>query len=163
MYKQKVHTLASRRFVFISTTNTFLHLKRPREPPNVEMMADVAKCVDVPVIANGGSTDISSYEDAQKWKDKTGCSSIMLARCAQSNLSVFRKEGLLSCREVAKEYLKLCIQYDNRHANTKFCLLKLMSSRDPLSEVCTMSIQCPYTHMHILCKVNNSSGGFTVL
>eukprot|EP00056_Hartaetosiga_gracilis_P012419 m.198293 g.198293 ORF g.198293 m.198293 type:complete len:85 (-) comp13685_c3_seq17:1059-1313(-) len=72
-------------------------------------------------------------------------------------------KGLLSCREVAKEYLKLCIQYDNRHANTKFCLLKLMSSRDPLSEVCTMSIQCPYTHMHILCKVNNSSGGFTVL
>eukprot|EP00055_Hartaetosiga_balthica_P015527 m.92306 g.92306 ORF g.92306 m.92306 type:complete len:479 (-) comp8888_c1_seq4:93-1529(-) len=104
---------------------------RPVVEPDTDMMREVVAHVKIPVIANGGSTQISSYEKAMAWKEKTGCASIMLARCAQNNLSIFRKEGPLRKREVAREYFKLAVRYDNTLANTKYCLLKLLSGRDP--------------------------------
>lgn len=79
----------------------------------------------IPVIANGGSDCIESYDDIETFRKDCGASSVMIARGAQKNVSIFRKEGPLSLEEVATEYLKLCVQYDNSVANTKYVLGKM--------------------------------------
>jgi tRNA-dihydrouridine synthase 2 len=43
--------------------------------------------------------------------------------------NVIRREGLLPALEVAKEYLKLAVRYDNHEPNTKFCLVQLLSDQ----------------------------------
>lgn len=50
----------------------------------------------------------------------------MIARAAQWNMSVFDKRGLRPETEVAREYLRLALRYDNRLENTKFCLSSIL-------------------------------------
>lgn len=100
-----------------------------KSPVHVDVIRAIAKAVDIPVIANGGSLDITEWQDINKFKEASGCSSVMVARAAQWNTSVFRREGLLPALEVAKEYLKLAVRYDNHEPNTKFCLVQLLSDQ----------------------------------
>lgn len=58
------------------------------------MVKAVAKAVDIPVIANGGSREIDRYEDIFKFRNLCGVDSIMVARAAQLNVTIFRKEGM---------------------------------------------------------------------
>lgn len=67
--------------------------ERPRHNPHPEVIKEVAKHIDIPVICNGGSRDIEKYSDILKFRDLCGASSIMIARAAQMNVSIFRKEG----------------------------------------------------------------------
>eukprot|EP00128_Syssomonas_multiformis_P014936 Colp12_sorted_trinity150504_noHs@15923 len=90
----------------------FIH-ERPREPAHYDWIKTLAEGMSIPVIANGGSLDINTYEDVKSFWDTCKTPSVMLARSAQWNLSVFRKEGLLPLDEVIKDYLKLSIQVDN--------------------------------------------------
>ncbi|KAG2184798.1 hypothetical protein INT43_000711, partial [Umbelopsis isabellina] len=86
-----------------------------------DALKDIVETVkSIPVIANG---DVFEYKDVQRLKDHTNVSSVMVARGAQWNPSVFRKEGKLSFQEVATAYLKKCIQLDNIRQNTKYVLL----------------------------------------
>lgn len=48
----------------------------------------------IPVIANGGSRDIENYADILKFRNECGTSSVMVARAAEWNVSIFRKEGI---------------------------------------------------------------------
>lgn len=82
----------------------------------------VVESLSIPVIANGGSTDMKSRDDILKFKEACGTSSVMVARAAQYNPSVFREEGPLPIDEVALEYLKLCVDFDNSVANTRYSL-----------------------------------------
>jgi len=57
---------------------------------------------------SGGSEEyIKTYDDIEKFRQLTNTSSVMIARSAQFNCSVFRKDGLLTADEVIKDYLKL--------------------------------------------------------
>ena len=86
----------------------------------------LAESISIPVISNGGSLDIKTYDDIIQFKVcildeihsvilhfdlfiqlKTGASSVMVARAAQWNLSVFRKEGVLPIDDVITDYLKV--------------------------------------------------------
>lgn len=49
----------------------------------------------------------------------------MLARVAQKNVSIFRKDGLIALDQLVPEYLKLCIDYDNSVTNTKYSIQKM--------------------------------------
>lgn len=53
----------------------------------------VAESVNMPVIANGGSRDIEKFSDILKFREQTGASSVMVARAAQWNVSIFNKKG----------------------------------------------------------------------
>ena len=69
---------------------------------------------------SGGSKKIENYQDIQVFKEKTGCSSVMIARAAEWNSSIFRKEGKLDLHDVIRTYLKLAIDYDNTFTNSKY-------------------------------------------
>ncbi|XP_052233226.1 tRNA-dihydrouridine(20) synthase [NAD(P)+]-like [Dreissena polymorpha] len=96
--------------------------ERPRHPNRNETIKTLAQHLTIPVIANGGSLEILSYEDIAKFREATGSSSVMVARAAQWNTSIFRPKGILPVKEVVKEYLKLAINVDNDFPNTKYCI-----------------------------------------
>lgn len=50
----------------------------------------------------------------------------MLARAIEWNCSILRKEGLLPLQDVIKEYLKICVEYDNHQSNTKYCIQNML-------------------------------------
>ena len=64
--------------------------ERPRDPVHIDVIREVAQAVSIPVIANGVSTLVKGYDDIEKYRVETGCSSVMLARAAQWNPSIFR-------------------------------------------------------------------------
>lgn len=58
--------------------------------------------------------------------DLCGASSIMIARAAEWNASIFRPQGLLPTDEIIKLYLKHAIDYDNTTANTKYNIQNIL-------------------------------------
>ncbi|XP_072044693.1 tRNA-dihydrouridine(20) synthase [NAD(P)+]-like [Amphiura filiformis] len=101
--------------------------ERPRDPVHCEDIRTVTEHVKIPVIANGGSKDIiNQYADIQRFRDMTGVSSVMIAREAQWNPSIFCKEGKEPIGDVIKKYLKYVVDYDNHYPNTKYCVQQLM-------------------------------------
>lgn len=108
--------------------------ERSRDPVHINVIREVAKAVSIPVIANGVSLLVNTYKDIEKYRQETGCSSVMLARAAQWNPSIFRKEGRLSASQVITEYVKLAIDFDNNFGNTKYCLQRLLHEDTTSSE-----------------------------
>lgn len=101
--------------------------ERPRHPVHTDHIKAVAEELKIPVIANGGSNEILRYEHINRFKELCHASSVMIARAAQWNCSVFRKEeGMLPIEEVIIEYLKLCVRYDNPPNNTKYCVQNML-------------------------------------
>lgn len=49
----------------------------------------------------------------------------MIGVAAQRNVSIFRKDGLIPYEEVAREYLKLAVDYDESVVNAKYFIEKL--------------------------------------
>lgn len=85
----------------------------------------MAENLRIPVIANGGSNEINCFEDIEKFRDECNTTSVMVGAAAQKNVSIFRKEGLIPVPEIACEYLKLCVDYDESVVNAKYFLEKL--------------------------------------
>ncbi|KAK9761444.1 tRNA-dihydrouridine synthase 2 [Basidiobolus ranarum] len=97
--------------------------ERPREPGHWDYFTDIVKALDIPVIANG---DIFKYEDIARVKEMTNVSSVMIARGAQQNVSVFRKEGPIPIRDIMVQYIKTAVHIDNVFANTKYTLMQML-------------------------------------
>ncbi|GAB6020707.1 tRNA-dihydrouridine(20) synthase [NAD(P)+]-like, variant 2 [Chamberlinius hualienensis] len=100
--------------------------ERDQHPNRHDVIKIITESLSIPVIANGGSGNIETANDIENFKKLTGCSSVMIARAAEKNCSVFRKEGVLSKEEVIKSYLKYAIEYDNHPLNTKFCIQQIL-------------------------------------
>lgn len=100
--------------------------ERPQNPPHPDVVRAVASAVDIPIIANGGSRHMHTYEDLRKFQELCGADSVMVARAAQLNVSIFRKEGLLPMDELIEKYLRLCVDYDNAPHNTKYCVQSIL-------------------------------------
>ncbi|XP_075214578.1 dihydrouridine synthase 2 isoform X2 [Lycorma delicatula] len=100
--------------------------ERPQHVNHNDIIQLVAKNLSIPVIANGGSLEIENYEDMDKFKELTGCSSTMVARAAEWNCSIFRKEGKLPINDVITAYLRYCVDYDNNPSNTKYCIQNML-------------------------------------
>lgn len=58
-------------------------------------------------LCSGGSSDIvKTFEDIETFRVATGASSVMIARAAMWNPSVFRQQGALPVDAVMEEYIK---------------------------------------------------------
>ncbi|XP_017007273.2 tRNA-dihydrouridine(20) synthase [NAD(P)+]-like [Drosophila takahashii] len=100
--------------------------ERPQHPAHPEVLRAVAQAVDIPIIANGGSKSMHCHEDLRKFQADCGAASVMVARAAQINVSIFRKEGLLPMDELIERYLRLCVDYDNAPHNAKYCVQSIL-------------------------------------
>lgn len=75
---------------------------------------------------SGGSKEIEKYSDILKFRDSCGCKSVMIARAAQGNCSIFRPQGMKELDDVITEYLKYAVDYDNAPSNTKYCVQNML-------------------------------------
>ncbi|XP_063229786.1 tRNA-dihydrouridine(20) synthase [NAD(P)+]-like isoform X2 [Bacillus rossius redtenbacheri] len=100
--------------------------ERPQHANHDSIIKAVAQELHIPVIANGGSKEIDCYDDIAAFKQRTGCSSVMLARAAQWNCSVFRPRGKAPLDDVIVAYLRYAVQYDNPPGNTKYCVQNML-------------------------------------
>ncbi|XP_032180807.1 tRNA-dihydrouridine(20) synthase [NAD(P)+]-like isoform X2 [Mustela erminea] len=101
--------------------------ERPQHPVSCEAIRAIAEALSIPVIANGGSHDhIQKYLDIEDFRQATAASSVMVARAAMWNPSIFLKEGLRPLEEVMQKYIRYAIQYENHYTNTKYCLCQML-------------------------------------
>ncbi|XP_062922891.1 tRNA-dihydrouridine(20) synthase [NAD(P)+]-like isoform X3 [Mobula hypostoma] len=104
--------------------------ERPQHPVHCDVIKALSEAVSIPVIANGGSQEIiKDYEGIEAFRWATNASSVMIARAAMWNPSIFRKEGLLPAEKVLKEYLTYAIRYDSHYSNTKYCLCQMLRDK----------------------------------
>ena len=103
-----------------------IRTQRSSEACNYDFIREVSKAVSIPVIANGGSLDIKAYSDIEDFKNRTSCSSVMLARAAEWTPSIFRKDGLLPQESEIRNYLAYALMYDHNFPGTKYCICQLM-------------------------------------
>ncbi|GJN26920.1 hypothetical protein PR202_gb14887 [Eleusine coracana subsp. coracana] len=75
------------------------------------------------VIANG---DIFEYEDFRRIKDATGAASVMVARGAMWNASIFSTKGKIPWEDVKREYVRKSILWDNDIKSTKHTLKEMI-------------------------------------
>ncbi|KAG5669313.1 hypothetical protein PVAND_017201 [Polypedilum vanderplanki] len=103
--------------------------ERPHHKPHPEVIKAVCQEVKIPVICNGGSKEIEKHSDIYKYKELCGASSIMIARAAQWNVSIFKKDGKMEpVLDVIQKYLKYAIDYDSTAMNTKYCIQNILLS-----------------------------------
>ncbi|KAM8891919.1 tRNA-dihydrouridine(20) synthase [NAD(P)+]-like isoform 1-T1 [Spinachia spinachia] len=104
--------------------------ERPRHPLHLDYIQAAAGAVSIPVIANGGSLDlVKTNKDIEDFRRTSGASSVMLARAAMWNASVFRAGGPLPLETVMEDYLKHAIRYNNHAFNTKYCLCQMLRDK----------------------------------
>lgn len=122
--------------------------ERPRHPVHCDYIQAVAQAVSIPIIANGGSLDlVKTNADIEEFRKATGASSVMLARAAMWNASVFSNQGPLPVEKVMEEYLKYAIRYENNAFNTKYCLCQML--RDKVESPLGKQVQAAQTNAEI--------------
>lgn len=99
--------------------------QRPGHANSVEAIQEVVKHCKIPVIANGGSSNnrdspINTYEGITSFWKETGAASVMIARAAEWNASVFRPSGKEDIYAVVDKYLDYVIHYDQPFVATKY-------------------------------------------
>lgn len=100
--------------------------ERPQHKPHPDVIKAVAKAVDIPVICNGGSKEIERFSDIFKFKEACGASSVMVARAAEWNVTIFRPQGQLPLMDVIRRYLTVAVDYDAYPANAKYCVQNML-------------------------------------
>ena len=106
--------------------------ERPKDSNRNDFIKAIAQTVKIPVIANGGSDQIQCNADIERFRSETGCSSVMIARAAQRNCSIFSSQNsLLPLDQVIEQYIKLCVDYENNVINTKYVIQQMLG---PLQE-----------------------------
>ncbi|CAI5730809.1 unnamed protein product [Hyaloperonospora brassicae] len=99
--------------------------ERPRDKASWEKLAPVVSALSVPILANG---DVFKHEDIHDLCEISGASSVLIARGALANASIFRKKGLLSVDQVVRDYLRAAAEVDNVFQNTKYNVMRMIPS-----------------------------------
>uniref|UniRef100_A0AAY4DQP1 DRBM domain-containing protein n=1 Tax=Denticeps clupeoides TaxID=299321 RepID=A0AAY4DQP1_9TELE len=101
-----------------------MKIERPQHPVHCDYIQAVAEAVSIPVIANGGSLElVKSHEDIEKFREAAGASSVMLARAAMWNPSIFCSKGAVSVDQAMEAYIKyVSFSYGLDLKLTMYCL-----------------------------------------
>ncbi|KAJ1727667.1 tRNA-dihydrouridine synthase 2, partial [Coemansia biformis] len=96
---------------------------RPREKAMWGRLNGIVReLAPLPVILNG---DVFEYADVQRAKEATGATSVMTARAAAANPSIFRAEGALTVIEAVVAYMRAAVRVGNPFQNTKYTLMQM--------------------------------------
>uniref|UniRef100_A0A1I8ANN0 DRBM domain-containing protein n=1 Tax=Steinernema glaseri TaxID=37863 RepID=A0A1I8ANN0_9BILA len=117
--------------------------ERPGDANRNEEIREIAEALRIPVIANGGSSQIKCYEDIEKFRESSGASSVMIARKALSSPSIFRKEGLKTMKEEIEDFLDFVCEYDENFTTTKYVVQRILGGEqefDPRGRQTVLSI-----------------------
>lgn len=115
---------------------------RPRERAirdQLRMVAGICHDAGVACVMNG---DVTSRDQGLALMAEYGVDGAMIATSAEANSSCFRAEadgGLAEWREIVHEYMKICIEQENRMANTKFLLNMLIPGKNKEFKFATLS------------------------
>ncbi|TKR94275.1 hypothetical protein L596_008580 [Steinernema carpocapsae] len=132
--------------------------ERPGDLNRDSEVREVAEALKIPVIANGGSGMIKCFEDIETFRENTGASSVMIARKALSNPSIFRKEGLKTMTEDIEDFLDFVCEYDENFTATKYVVQRILGGEqefDPRGRETVLSAT-----VHEICKAWNRSEKF---
>ncbi|ORY34781.1 hypothetical protein BCR39DRAFT_461747 [Naematelia encephala] len=107
---------------------------RSSEPAIWDRLSDIVqlgKQRGVPIICNGDGDGWANWESI---RNKTGADSVMLARAAERNPSVFSPTGQVdTTTEIFSRLLNIAQRIDNPWGNTKFLLNQFKPSPPPIS------------------------------
>lgn len=79
-------------------------------------------------LISGGSGQIDTYADIVAFKEKTKANSVMVARAAEQNCSVFRKQGKLELDQVICDFLRYAVRYESYIANVKYTVQNMLGN-----------------------------------
>jgi tRNA-dihydrouridine synthase 2 len=102
--------------------------ERPHHPAHWDILKEVIslKPINIPIIANG---DVYQYTDIAKIKETTGADSVMIARGAIRNTSVFQ-QNTIPIYSVMQKYMEYAITTDNHYTNTKYTLQQIIKENN---------------------------------
>ncbi|KAI5465881.1 hypothetical protein BGZ63DRAFT_411342 [Mariannaea sp. PMI_226] len=126
-----------RRLCATGITGLTIHCRttpmRPRERAirgQLRMIAEVCHEFGVACLVNG---DVETRDQGLKLAEEFGADGAMIATAAEKNPSCFRSEvdgGLAPWREVVDDYVKACMDSDNKFGNTKFLLAQMVPGKE---------------------------------
>lgn len=132
-----------------------VHGRQRNERPNNECryneLRDVSRYCSIPIIANGGSSDIQTFKNIEEFKERTEAKSVMIARSAFTNPSIFCANGLKSMPVDISNFLEKASQFDENYTAAKYVVQRILGSQqefDPkgkatvnaatLNEICSI-------------------------
>jgi len=132
--------------------------ERPNDKNNVEIIRRIVEHTTLPIIANGGSSnnrdsEVNTHEGIKKFWAESTASSVMVARAAEWNTSVFRPGDLDDKMTVIDNYLTFAIKYDYPFTMVKYCLQQILGSDQTNSELGRPFLES--STMLDICKVFN--------
>lgn len=100
---------------------------------DVEAIKRISQYAKIPIIANGGSSnnrnsEINTYAGIRKFWKESGASSVMIARGAEWNPSIFREGEKDEIMLMIDKYLYYAIEYDYPFNIAKYCVQQLLGS-----------------------------------
>ncbi|KAK6864456.1 Dihydrouridine synthase [Apiospora arundinis] len=97
----------------------------------LRMVADICHEAGVACVMNG---DVENRDQAFTLMEEYGTDGAMIATCAEKNSSCFRAQadgGAAPWKEVVEQYLRGCMDVENRFGNTKYLLCQLIPGKQP--------------------------------
>jgi len=91
----------------------------------VDYVRFVRSHVNIPLIYNG---DVFDYEDFELLQKQTGADSIMTARGAMWNPTIF-SPNTLPLYDAALEYIDIAERYQNGFSNSKYCVIQMLKNQ----------------------------------
>ena len=126
---------------------------RPRERAireQLRMIAETCHAAGVACLMNG---DVTGRDEAMKLIDEYGVDGAMIATAAEKNPSCFRSQadgGILPWNEVVREYVRTCLEIENRWGNTKYLLGQMVPGREQDAYRSVTSSQSYSSYVHAM-------------
>ena len=107
--------------------------QRQQHVNDIDAIKTIAEHCRIPVIANGGSSNnrnssTNTYSGIREFWSKSGASSVMIARGAEWNPSIFREGDKDDVMLMIDKYLDYAIKYDYPFNISKYCVQQLLGS-----------------------------------
>lgn len=96
--------------------------QRDQHPADWSAIAQIKAALQIPLVLNG---DVFCFEDFERARRETGADSVMTARGALANASIFGPQAVDTVT-VARRYVDKAVQLRNNFQNTKWVVLRML-------------------------------------